>query len=169
MQTHIDGTATEQQKTDAARHRLLSYSPHRQVISRTFFSLLTIYLVVWAVYGASSKLPSILTNGGLPALASTLVLLGAGLAAFLDVLLNDVLPSRFSFYLNRTHRHIVWGLIAVTYMSYAQIFSMSAMGLFGAGFYGLLGLWAAAIATMDVWYEYNDEYTRRTKRYDVAE
>lgn len=159
MQTKFEGTATAEQDKVVNR-RLLLCPPHRQVLSRTFFSLLTIYLVVWIIFGGTSGLHQGLTTDGVPAIASLLVLLGAGLAAFLDVVLNDVLPSRFSFYLNRTHRHVVWGAIAVTYMGYAQVISKTQFGLFGVGFYALLGLWAAFIAAMDVWYEYNE----RTKR-----
>lgn len=159
MQSEINGTAAENKLT-ASRDYFLLCPPHRQVTSRFFFSLTTIYLIVWAVFDSSSRLHAVLIAGGLPALLSSLVLVGAGLAAFLDVFLNDVLPSRFSFYLNRNHRHAVWGLIAVTYMGYAQIFSKSEVGGFGAGFYTLLGAWSAAIAAMDVWYEFNE----RTKR-----
>lgn len=155
MQTEIDGTAAES-KLNASREYFLLCPPHRQVTSRFFFSFMTIYMIVWAVFDPNSRLHAVIVSGGLPALLSSVVLVGAGLAAFLDVLLNDVLPSRFSFYLNRNHRHFVWGVIAVTYMSYAQILSKSEMGFYGAGFYTLLGAWSAAIAAMDVWYEYNE-------------
>jgi hypothetical protein len=160
MQTKIEGTAANEKQVTANRASFLLCPPHRQVTSRFFFSLTTIYLIAWAAFDASSRLHAVLSAGGLPALLSSLVLVGLGLAAFLDVLLNDVLPSRFSFYLNRKHRHIVWGGIAVTYMGYAQIFSKSEFGAYGAGFYMLLGAWAATIAAMDVWYEYNERAKR---------
>jgi hypothetical protein len=163
MQTNIDGTAAGEKELAANRKYVILYPPHRQVTSRFFFSLTTIYLIAWAVFDSNSRLHAVLSGGGLPALLSSLLLVGLGLAAFLDVTLNDVLPSRFSFYLNRSHRHVVWGGISVTYMGYAQIFSKSEVGAFGAGFFALMGLWSAAIAAMDVWYEYNE----RTKRNDA--
>jgi hypothetical protein len=161
MHTKFDGAAAEDKQLVANREYFLLCPPHRQVTSRFFFSLTTIYLIVWAVFDSSSCLHTVLVNGGLPATIASLVLVGLGLAAFLDVFLNDVLPSRFSFYLNRNHRHLVWGGIAVTYMGFAQIFAKSGIGGYSAGFYTLLGAWSAAIAAMDVWYEYSE----RTKHH----
>lgn len=163
MQSKNNGTATQDEKLTARTARFLLCPPHRQVTGRFFFSLMSVYLVMWAIVDSNSRLHHALAAGGLPALLSSLALIGFGLAAFLDVLLNDMLPPRYSFYLKRRHRHYVWGGIAVTYMGYAQIFSKSEVGAYGAGFYALLGLWAATIAAMDVWYEYNE----RTK-HDAA-
>ncbi len=158
MQSKFHGTTVRHQEQLGAN--TVMCPPCRQIVSRTFFSLLTIYLICWAVLDSDSRLHSVLANGGPSALASAFILLAAGLAAFLDAILNDALPSRYSFWLKRKHRHYVWGIISVTYMGYAQVFSKSILGLYGAGFYALLGLWAAVIAAMDVWYE----YIERSKR-----
>lgn len=142
------------------KHVLVS-SPHRQVTSRFFFSLFTILIVAIGYNATESIMRYLIVKGGVLAHLSSTVLLVSAVLAFLDVFLNDILPAKYSFIVNRRWRHYLWGSIGVTYFGYAFILVKLHFSFWVYAVYVLLGLWALTIAVMDAVYEYNEKRERQ--------
>jgi hypothetical protein len=128
----------------------------RQVVSRFFFSLMTMLIVALGFNSPEAITYYMIQQGGWPAILSSLVMLTASALAFFDVLLNDILPPRFSFFLDRKKRYLLWGTMGATYIGYAFILTKLNFSTTALVLYSLFGLWATTIGVMDVIYELNE-------------
>lgn len=140
---------------EALQQLELIASEHRQVVSRVFFSLLTILIMFLSVREPMWLSYPIIPAGGLPAILSSVVLGTLAVCSLIDVVINDVLPSQYRFSLDRRFRHYIWGGMSVTYLGYALIAVKTNAGLTPL-FFLLLGIWAATIAVMDTFYEFRE-------------
>lgn len=135
MSTHLDGPE------------------QRQVLSRFFFSFLTALIIVLGFTAPETVTYHVVKYGGVSALANSLVLLVCSVVAWLDVVLNDILPPRFSFYFDRRQRHLVWGVMGIAYLGHSFILARLDSSFLSVGIFTVLGVWASSIAAMDVVYE----------------
>jgi hypothetical protein len=156
FQQTLDSQALDKQDMIHLIEDTLCCPEQRQVVSRFFFTIVTMLIVIMGSIEPSSVTYDMIQNGNGPAIISSGIMFLVSFLAWCDVVLNDILPPRFRFYFDRRQRYVLWGIMASIYIGYSFIFVRAGLTGWASVLYGVFGVWAATIAAMDVVYEYKE-------------
>jgi len=125
--------------------------PKRQVWDRLFLFALVFLTTVTAALDTTDYTYHMLHSSDVAVymILSTLTVLGVlGLA---DVIVNDILPEKYSFHVAKHQRQLIWMLIGITLMTFAYMILRSGYG-WAASWYIIIALRCVSVAFLDMHY-----------------
>lgn len=158
VNTPFQTSSTGEQLADQVKSVLASHLPkrHRQVPTRVFFSLLSLLFVAIGEVEPDSLIHKVNSVAGAASHLNSVLMAASAILMLADVIINDMMPARFRFFLDRRYRYLVLCTLGFTYVTYALLFVKAGYSVWTSTVYILLGVWAATIAVMDVVYEFKD-------------
>lgn len=128
----------------------------KQVVDRLFQNAVAMVVVLGAYVEPEWALYKLVHSNGLPAGVCMLALFMASVVAFLDTLVNDMLPPKYTLQVALGKRRGMWMFLAVTYAGIAFVAIRSGFGLFSAIYFLLFAARCAGVAFLDLYYQYED-------------
>lgn len=100
--------------------------PRKEVVARVVLSILGLATSALSLSAKATFTHAMLVAGGWPARASIIVMGVLGVVLLTETMLNDVLPSQFSFDWGRHHRQFMWMALGLIFELFAyQVFTAS--------------------------------------------
>lgn len=124
----------------------------RQIWDRVFLCGLIAMVVLSALFDHGDVTFHLIRQAGVSAYFSMAVLSWLTAAAFTDVVINDILPDRYSVRISLYCRQLIWMLIGVTLMGFTYVLLRKGGG-WASIWYTLIALRCVSVAFLDLHYE----------------
>lgn len=127
----------------------------RQVVDRLFMTAVSATVVIISEVEPRSLSFQMVAAGGWPAKVCMAFLLLCALVAFLDTVVNDMLPDRYTWRWPLGRRRGIWSCLAITYMGIAFVVNKQDLGWAVSIYYVLYSLRCSGVAWLDLYYQYD--------------
>lgn len=124
----------------------------RQIWDRVFLGSLIALTLLSMLLNQSDRSHYLIRAAGLPAYTGVALLGGLTTLGLLDVVINDILPERYSIGISLYCRQFIWMLIAVALMGFCYVLLRHGVA-WESAWYILLAARCASVAFLDLHYE----------------
>lgn len=124
----------------------------RQIWDRVFLGSLIFLTLLSVLLNQADRSYYLVRVAGAPAYAGVTVLAGLAALGLLDVVINDILPEKYSIGISLYCRQFIWMLTGVTLMGFCYVLIRHG-GIWESAWYILLGARCASVAFLDLHYE----------------